>query len=74
MFVTCLGIDLQCFMDMSQHFKETDDVARRSKAMYRMIKLYQNSLSSLEKVLTSYCGSFRYWDQIQLLPLPILFR
>lgn len=45
-----LGIDLQCFMDISKHFKETDDVARRSKALYKTIKLYQNSLSSMERV------------------------
>lgn len=45
----CSGIDLQCFMDISKCFKETDDVARRSKALYKTIRLYQNSLSSMEK-------------------------
>lgn len=45
-----LGIDLQCFMDMGQNFKETDDIARKCKAMLKVIHLYQSSLSSIEKV------------------------
>ncbi len=50
------GIDLQCFMDLSQEFKESDDVVRKCKALYKTIRLYQDSLSSLEKVtfLTPY--------------------
>lgn len=46
-----LGIDLQCFMDIGQNFKETDDIARKCKAMLKVIRLYQSSLSSIEKVM-----------------------
>ncbi|KAH8304678.1 hypothetical protein KR018_003052, partial [Drosophila ironensis] len=42
------GIDLQDMMNMGQSLGETDDVARRGVIMERVIRVYQDSITSLE--------------------------
>ncbi|XP_017100793.2 delta(3,5)-Delta(2,4)-dienoyl-CoA isomerase, mitochondrial [Drosophila bipectinata] len=43
------GIDLNDMMNLGQQLAETDDVARKGVIMERMIRLYQDSISSLEQ-------------------------
>jgi len=43
------GIDLNDMMSLGQTLAETDDYARKGVILERMIKLYQDSMSSLEQ-------------------------
>ncbi|ALC49982.1 CG9577, partial [Drosophila busckii] len=45
----CAGIDLTSMMSMGQIMAETDDVARKGIVLERTIKLYQDSISSVER-------------------------
>lgn len=44
----CAGIDLNDLMKLGQELSEIDDVARKGALLERLIKLYQDSLTSLE--------------------------
>ncbi|XP_001991373.2 delta(3,5)-Delta(2,4)-dienoyl-CoA isomerase, mitochondrial [Drosophila grimshawi] len=45
----CAGIDLSSMMSMGEQMGEYDDVARKGVILERTIKLYQDSISSVER-------------------------
>lgn len=45
-----IGIDLYDFMNIGEKLAEHDDIARKSKILRALIKLYQDSITTLEKV------------------------
>lgn len=46
-----IGLDLQDNLDVYQELSEHEDVARKCKILDSLIKKYQDSITSLEKVL-----------------------
>jgi O-acetyl-ADP-ribose deacetylase (regulator of RNase III) len=46
-----LGIDLADAAQMGEKLNENEDVARRCKVIHDNIKLYQDAMTSLEKVI-----------------------
>lgn len=49
--ILLLGIDLHDMMSLGVELSEQEDIARKSGILWRLIKLYQNSISSIEKVM-----------------------
>lgn len=45
----CAGIDLNSMMNLGQDMGETEDVARKGIVLERTIKLYQDSISAVER-------------------------
>lgn len=43
-----IGIDVNDLMNLAPRLAEINDVARKAKVIYNMVKLYQDCISSLE--------------------------
>lgn len=43
------GIDLQSMLELSQNANEFDDIARKARYLYKVIGMYQDGISSLER-------------------------
>lgn len=48
--ISILGIDLMDAMKLFQDFADLPDVARKCKALEKIIKKYQDSFTAVEKV------------------------
>nr|CAD7256604.1 unnamed protein product [Timema shepardi] len=55
--IFCAGIDFIDLMELSKIVVEHEDIARRSNALRKQIKRYQDSITSLEKRLPKIIGS-----------------